>query len=293
MTSNHQFAFGMFVGALLLGAGWSLGGAAQRVVPANESPQAGSVQQVIQTRRLEIIDQTGTVLLALAADEHGGSLSVRDRLGRTALQAQVNEVGGSLQLHEPARNAPSAALQTLAGGAEFALLNADGHKVVRAATGSEAARFSLADARGNPAVVLDHTSQGCGRLRTLRPDGTIVAELKHDAARGGLIETHAADGHRLIALTSTVGGHGRLDTFGPAGDAPLVSLTSTGEHEGQIYTFNDAGRMLAAIASRSAGPTLRLFNQFGEAVVTIQSTEDGNGEIGVLNRDGAGRYITP
>lgn len=292
MMSRFQFVHGMIVGAALLAVGWLLSGA-QRVVPANDPPSDRRPAQFIQAGRIEIVDQAGTVLLALAADEAGGTVSIRDRLGRTAFKAFVDDAGGAVQIRDPQRNVPAASLQTVGSGAELSLLDADGRCAVRAASHGDMPRITIAGKRGNDAVVLDRTSQDCGRLRTLRPDGTTIVELNHDAALGGLIETYAPDNHRMVAVTSTVSGHGRLDTFGPTGDSPLVSLTATGDNEGQIYTFNEAGQILAAIASRPVGPTLRLFNQFGEPVVTLQCTEDGSGEVGVLNRDGAGRFIAP
>lgn len=293
MNVNSDFVRGLIAGVVVFAAGWFFSGAAQRVVPRNPVDGADSTRRLVRAERIEIVDEAGTVLLALNGNDSGGAVSIRDRLGRTAMLADVRDGGGSMLLRHAERDQPAVHARATDAGGDLSLFNSSGRSVVRASVADDAGRFALAAPSGQTAVNLDVTDERCGRVRTTRRDGSTAVSIAHDAALGGLIETYSTNQHRLVGLSSTVGAHGRVDTYGPENDQPLVSLTATAEHDGQIYTYNADGRMLIAIASRPAGPTLRVFNAQGEPIVVLQSTEDNAGEIGVLDEEGGGRFVTP
>lgn len=295
MNHRYDFARGMLAAAALLVTGWLLGGANQRVVPAPRAEDARQSDQLLRARRIEIVDEAGAVLLTLGSDEQGGALTVRDRLGRVAVLASASANGGSLQLLNTTSG--QAILQTKATeeGGELTMHRSSGRVALRATTTKSESSIAVhaAGSGHSAAVVLDATDAHCGRVRTFRPDGGTAVQIGHDAALGGMFETWSAGNRRLISLSATTGAHGRIDTWGPTGASPLVSIAANAESEGMLYTFNDEGRTLVGIATQPVGPAFRLYNQHGEPVIALQCTEEGNGELGVLKRDGSGRFITP
>jgi len=293
MSFNSDFVRGLIAGIAVFAAGWFCSGATQLVVPANPSDGEPSTRQLLRAQRIEIVDEAGSVLLALGTNERGGSLSIRDRIGRTAVLANVNERGGSMLVRDVESDQPAVHSRATRSGGDHAVFNQQGRAVTRASVNDDAGAFALSASTGKTAVELDVSDAQCGRMRTARPDGSTAVTIAHDSAVGGQIETLSADGRPLVTLSSTVGAHGRIDTFGPDTDQPLVSLTATAEHDGQIYTYNSDGRMLIAVASRPAGPTLRIYNTQGDPIVVLQATEDNDGEIGVISSDGSGRFVTP
>ena len=294
MNRQNRFFHGMIASAALLVTGWLLGGANQRVVPAPRPEDARQADQLLRARRIEIVDQTGAVLLSLAGDEQGGTFTVRDRLGRAAMLAGATSDGGSLQLLNTQTGQPAVQSKVTADGGEWTMNSARGRVGFRAATSNGVATLALhADGAADPTVLLDSTDARTGRIRTFRPDGALAMQIAHDTALGGMIETWSAEGRKLVSLSSTAGAHGRIDTWGPTSDNPLVSIAANGEHEGLLYTYSADGRILAGIATRPVGPALRLYNQYGEPVIALQCTDDGNAELGILKRDGTGRFITP
>ncbi|NNF42043.1 MAG: hypothetical protein HKN62_03160 [Phycisphaerales bacterium] len=262
------FVSGMLVGASLLGGGLMLGGAGD---------EGSAPTDVIQTRRLEIVDDIGTVRLALGSNEEGGTLGVKDKLGRTIMLAGAGQHGGVLVVtRTETGQAAFTAGATRSGGA-LQVFDASGVRVMDALATQDGGQLTIAAAgspgepgpgarAGRPAVRLQVASDGSGR-----------------------VESFGDTGGPAVTLSAGVGGRGQVTTS--AGATPLVTLTATAANDGQIYTHDAEGRVQVAIASRPSGPTVRIFNRDGVPAVTLEPDETGQGTLGLWDTDGEGRTI--
>ncbi len=282
MRITSQFVAGLIAGSTALAVGMFLGAA---------GPGPKSVPGVIQAKRFEVVDELGTVVLVIGANNDGGSLSVRNRYGKTLVLAGASEYGGSLVVTNTTARQPAYNATATEAGGGMQLLNAKGKRIFEALAGEAGGTLHIANQAGQVTATLESTGAGIGTIATFAEDGRELVRLLYSAS-GGVIETYNRTGQRLVSLSATVGHHGQIATFGDSGH-PLVMLTATGTDEGQLYTYSGDGRIQVAIASRASGPSLRVFNQHGEAVVTLESDEQGRGVIGAWDREGSGRTLTP
>ena len=99
-TSRSSFLLGMLTGGGLLLAGLLLGGMGQNSSQPGGAGAAGDdILDIVRARRVEIVDDVGTVRAALGRNANGGTLSVRDTLGRTVLLASAAETGGVMVIN--------------------------------------------------------------------------------------------------------------------------------------------------------------------------------------------------
>ena len=75
-----------------------------------------SLADVIQARRLEIVNADGKVVLAASATDTGGQLDVWTTKGRNVIRAGVNDQGGDFNLWSGAGTTLFSAFATPAGG---------------------------------------------------------------------------------------------------------------------------------------------------------------------------------
>ncbi|MCP3903820.1 MAG: hypothetical protein GY715_09315 [Planctomycetes bacterium] len=289
------FLGGMTVGGLLVVAGIALGGAGGK-------PPADTAD-VLRARSLEIVDEVGTVRLVVGTNERGGTMSVRDRLGRTVLLLGAVEHGGMLvATNTKGRQAALMAGATAAGGA-VQLFDPAGRRGVDLMVGGLGGELGLRSVgapgpgtdveKQKPALHLRVDENRTGSVTGHDGRGAPRFNLGADAGGGGVIETYRGSGGRaLVALSSTVGGHGQVKTTAPNGQT-MVIMTATARDEGQVYTYDANGTPLVALASRASGPSLRVFNALGTPAVTIESDTEGNGTVSVWKPDGAGRSLEP
>lgn len=278
-----SFVLGMMTGGGLLLAGLLLGG--QGTGPG-ESP----VQDVVRTRRVEIVDNVGTVRAALGSNAAGGTLSVRDTMGRTALLASASAHGGALVINSTDHKQPAFIAGADAHGGAMQVFSDAGIRVVDA-TGGDGGQITVASKTGVPSVRLEAGRAGVitGFDPTGRPTYRIDADDHHN---GRLATFHPPSGLALNTLDSTPDHHGQIRTHAKNG-RPLVLLTASSRREGQIYTRNDLGKLLIALATRMEGPTLRVYNPAGDPAVTLECNGAHSGTVGVWAAGGDGRVITP
>jgi len=261
------FVSGMCAGAFILATGLAIGGG-----DAKQGPHAQAhpdVSDVIRTQRLEIVDDLGTVRLALGHNESGGAVSIRDGMGRTMMLLGVATGGGVLVIHEADQRSACVRIAAAPDGGEVAV-GRGGHFTGHfAADRSGAGSLILRDAERRETVAI----------------GTA-------AGRFGQIETFDAhSGNAMTVLTATRDGQGQLRTNGPDG-MPRAVLTASERREGQLYTFADEGRPLIAIATGEVGPAVRLFNMHRDAAIAMELDEKDGGRVIVYDRDGIGRGLS-
>ena len=278
----RQFLAGLASGAAMLGVGLLLGSRAQ-----DEPPVPG----VIRATSIEIVDELGTPRLILGANEHGGAVSVKNTLGHTVLLLGAAEFGGTMVIREQASLAPVvlAGVNELGGELRVQHLEAG---VATMKVSRDGARLLLGPPLGEPLAELNTSTGQPGTLVLRNRQGDEAVTVGADESGNGTVETYGPAGRPIVRLASTAADHGLIYTCDRDGN-PLVRLTATAEDVGQIYTMNGAGDILIALASQSSGPTIRLFNTNGEAAVTLEPNENGEGEVSVWGSDGNGNTMRP
>ena len=115
----------------------------------------------------------------------------------------------------------------------------------------------------------------------------------HSILGTGLVSTYLY-GQPMVELGALEGRDGMVVTKNADGK-PLVKLTATGGGDGMVVTNDTDGKRLVAIggSTRGDGGFFSLQNKSGVEVIQAYADENGNGVLGVLNRDGKGRVIRP
>src|SRR5262245_43305822 len=129
MTTTTAFLTGMITGGSLLSIGLLLGGARQSL------PQQAPASDVVQAKRIEIVDEVGTVVLAIGSNNDGGSLSVRDRFGKTLVLASASEHGGALAVTSAKLSQPILIARAVESGGSLEVMDGHGKRVLDAGAG--------------------------------------------------------------------------------------------------------------------------------------------------------------
>ncbi|HRQ75247.1 MAG TPA: hypothetical protein PK098_04945 [Phycisphaerales bacterium] len=258
--SRTYFAFclGLIVGGVVFTTGLLLGGMG-RVEP-----------DALRIRDLEIVDELGTTLLKIGSNRDGGSISIRNRFGRTVLLAAAAEQGGAI----------------------VGNIGSTGQRAFEMGVTERGPELTITDFDRRGAVRLGFQPEGQAMIACMGPDASPRVRFTSDSKGHGLVTTYSSAGKPLAVVGSTVHGQGHFTTHGAEG-RPLIALTSTVDNEGQLYTYNAAGLPMIALATHTTGPSLRIFNRHGEAIISLESGDDDQGEVGVWQRDGTGRVIQP
>src|SRR5690606_31500178 len=155
---KSDFLLGMIVGSGLLAAGMLLGGASATRSSNNSDTAAmaagdSAPSDLVRARRIEIVDEVGTVLLALGTNKDGGSVSVRDRLGKTTLLASATEHGGTLLLTNTRTGRPAFVVSATSEGGRSTLFSENGHAAMDIRTTADATTLTVADPQNRPGFV--------------------------------------------------------------------------------------------------------------------------------------------
>jgi len=267
-TSSQPFIAGLITGAIAVLLGFLLGGWSQSPASAPASPR---IIDALATRRLEVVDELGTVVAVFGSNKDGGSLSLKDRFGRTMVLAGAAESGGTIITNQAGTGGKSVVVGASKSGGSVAVFESSGSRVAE----------------------LAGTASGGGLLEIHRPlDKGVAVRASASEAGGGLMETWSSRNQPLVRMGSSDGQQGQLTTFGPE-SVPLVLITSTQDQQGQIYTYDKNSQPLIALATNELGPALRIFNRTGQPVMTLESDQDGHGVLGIWKAAGEGRTLKP
>lgn len=240
MHRSAQFVLGLLAGGLMMFVGVCLGGAGSR---QDEPPQE------LRARSIEIVDELGTVRLALGLNRHGGSVSVRDAFGRTMLLLSVSEHGGMLVANEVRGGTPTLIAGASASGPQV-MLQHDEH---------------------SPLVRLSGAA-GAGVIETLA-DGQTQARIDASSARQGRVTTYGPNGSELVSLTASAENEGQIYTL--SGGEPLIALAS-GAHGPALRLFNRSGASIISLdADPSGSGEIGVWHEDGTGTtITADAAED-------------------
>jgi hypothetical protein len=145
---------------------------------------------VLQARRIEVIDGGGKILLSMEA---------RDGRGVLELQNEEGQRG--------------ALLSTTPDGGALALFDERAHQVVLVGAESDGGVAELSGADGRTRVRLGSGTASGGALATYSGGGQKLVELGATADGDGTIATFDRKGEQLLALAASGRGNGRLIAY--------------------------------------------------------------------------------
>ena len=275
------------------------------------------VTAVIQTKRLEIVDDQGRVTVVASTSPQGGRVDVWNANGANVARLGSNDLGGDFILwNRDGKAAFSAYAQQNGGRVELGSSNGTVATMMESAL--EGGRVTLANTAGNPlfgagafaaggalrigdrdnndAAVLQATSAG-GSLGMSSPDGTIMARMRA-GAEGGEFDLAAKSGGTRVSASVT------------DSESVIIAISPTGSGKieadkdgGKIDVLNDKGDRLASLESNEGGGLMVCRAGGARPVASLGSSGTGgkggllqvyNGEqnpvfAAAVNAQGAGR----
>lgn len=263
------------------------------------------VQDVVQTRRLEVVNDEGGLVFAASSDTRGGRVDVWTDTGQNIFRVGANDHGGDLNVWNSTGSTVFAAYTTADGGAT-ALWSADGKRAARCTAGATGGRIELGNAAGEPVCVAGSDEHGAGHLKTLNRDGKTFFSVEADELIGGSVTLADGAGARRVAVTSDPQG-GSVSFLSASGQSALSAGVTAPHGGGFLDITNAAGaRVLSAAAGADGagqfdlaggsgvtafrvqgapggGATLALFSEKGKRSLVAGTSEDG-GLVNVFNQ---------
>lgn len=231
---------------------------------AMTAPQAA---RVVQTKRLEIVDDAGRVTMVATSTPQGGRLDLWNAAGANTARLGSNEAGGDFILW---RNDGSAALSAYAqqngGRIEVGM---PGNRVAGLIEASAlGGRLSLANAAGNPVVGAASLEDG-GALRVADRDNKDAALLRATGA-GGSLDLVSPNGVAMARLRAAEAG-GEFDLAARAG-SPRVSA-SANEREALLVAISENGA--SKLESGSRGPSVDIVSRESARLASLEANAGG------------------
>ncbi|MFA6111861.1 MAG: hypothetical protein WDA75_24125, partial [Candidatus Latescibacterota bacterium] len=122
--------------------------------------------------------------------------------------------------------------------------------------------------------------------------GEIAAALGVDDHDNGLLQVYTREGKDLVVARIDTSGNGQLRLYSREG-RDLVLLGAGGSGGGQLGLFAGSGQEQARLTAGANGGWLNIWNERGDDVVQVYADEYGQGYIGVWDRTGNGKAMTP
>ena len=263
-----------------------------------------TASEVVRTKRLEIVDQSGRIVALASAAKHGGQIDLWDDAGTNSARLGGNGTGGDLALWNRAGEQVFAAYAdgtagrlevNTKGGAVGVALSANergglltvsdgnGESAAEVRCGTDGGEFA-AVASGQDTALLAARNDG-GRLTLLDVDGRESAKLmgtgRLDLLRDRQIQTS------LIATRSG----GGLRLAAPNGQVRVTADASAAGGLLQTHDRNDVP--VVAIGSGDGGSGVRVRNGDAISVAAVGVDRDGHGaiEISSLSGDRCGSLV--
>lgn len=279
------------------------------------------VPRVVQTKRLEIIDDNGRVALVAGTSAQGGRIDLWNAGGANVARVGANDLGGDFILwHRDGRAAFSAYAQASGGRAEVGgaegklagvlesgpaggrvtLANSAGNSVFGAGAFEAGGALRLGDRENNDAAVLQATAFG-GSLGLTASDGSTVARLR-SGETGGEFDLSSRSGKNRVSASAL-----DAETVIAAASAEGSSRLEAGRAGGSVEVLSaDADRIVSLESSEGAGIAVcrargeRVLASIGATPVSVQGPARGglvqlfNAEqqpifAATANAEGAGR----
>jgi hypothetical protein len=178
-------------------------------------------------------------------------------------------------------------------GKYLVLTNSEGQEVVRLGADSGGDGLARVNSKaGTALIVAGASSRGHGMLGVLSKIGTAVVKLGADAENNGVLAVASWTGTDLILAGASEEAHGLIKVRSSNGTT-LIRAGATSEGNGLLGVRSKTGALRTTIGSGENGFLMEGFNKTGEAVVQLHADDYGLGYIGIWDRKGNGRTLTP
>jgi len=235
----------------------AVAGSAALLAAQNDAPD---VTDVIQAKRIEVVDDNGRLVFAAAADALGGRVDIWTNDGQNVFRASSNDKGGDMNVWNRDGTTVFAAFSGDEGG-EFGMWSENGIRTFRLASTETGGLMTIADVTGETVVAA-----------SAKPEG-------------GAVEITGITGGPAVSITADSGGSGQIVAFGTAGK-PYFGVTTS--DLGSALTLSDPGgdrRSLMTADAKGGGFTV--VNPRGVPVVSVGVADpSGGGFVDVANGEG-------
>ena len=260
--------------------------------------RGSSVLDVVQTRRLEVLDQNDRVVMLASAARHGGRIDVWDSEQRNIVRLSGNGVGGDLamfdrggrqvvgmyadgqaarlEISNPDTATPAVLLTAGKNGGMVSVADQAGQPAIRMTT--ERRRGLLAIGKpGQDSVILDSTDIG-GRLRVNPSRGRHSVRIE-----GGTIQVDVGS-QSLVTIKAEDGG-GKFQLNDRNGKLRMAGAASPA---GGLLDFHNAeGIAIVSVGGNDPARGLRVRNDSGVSVAAVGSGDDGCGVLEIADLEGS------
>lgn len=260
--------FGLFL------SGWHWQVEGPRLPYASPSPAPTTeFPDVIKARKIQIVDDSGVVVIDLAVDPKGdGTVVIKNGDGRPFLG--LSSIAGSGNIL--ALGHDSQVLASLGGDADgngrLGLYNKDGKpRVTLSADGVGGSVVASAPGpNGGTRVVLRATTSN-GLLWLFGRNEELLASVGADANGNGMLIVNNRDGKPRVTLNA-------------AAESGAMTIV-----DGGTVSCGHDGKLLAALSASSAGGFLDTISSDGKDLVALGPDANGNGRVTLFNKDGKDR----
>lgn len=288
------------------------------------------ITPLVQTKRLEILDDSGRVALVATASAQGGRLDLWNSTGANTARLGSNDLGGDFILWSKEGHSMVSAyaqrsggrielgapgdkvvgvLESAQTGARLSLANPAGAPLVAAGAFEGGGAIRLADDSNKDAALLQATANG-GSLALVSPTGVMMARLR-SAEYGGELDLAARSGPQRVSASAnekesvvvalSKAGAAKLEAGATGGSADVLS--KDGDRLASLETNEGGGAVVCrsggdrAVASMGANPTmtkgglLQLYNDGGNPVYAAAVNAEGAGRLALGTPDGAATLV--
>jgi hypothetical protein len=241
------------------------------------------VADVIQARRLEVVDGQNRLVFAASAAEGGGQIDIWDPAGHNTLRLGNNDHGGDEAVWSRRGVTIAGVFATEAGG-EFSIWNPTGTRVARMFNEPAGGQIAVHDAHDKPQATLAALEAG-GNLTVNNVRGAKVLDAGTGDDGAGRVALLRADAGAPLLLASAASNGGRVDLRSTSGSA--VASTMVDEHgAGAIVLGDPLGTPIINAGSNADGGMLSLAGVDGRPVITAASVRDAGGALAIDNVQG-------
>lgn len=210
---------------------------------------------LLQTQRLEILDDAGTPVLSLAADEHGGTFFLRNAAGGEAVEFFVDPQGSGV-----------------------ARVNDDtGQHRVRLSGG--AGDLELATAAGATVATLGVTHDA-GRLHIDHAEGHTLVKLGGTGAQSGYATFHDDMGQPRATIGATETRSGTISLWNAQG-LPIIDAYADTSDRGVLRVADHEGAGRVTLQADADGGAMYLVNRFNRPIFEVYAQSTGSGVLTV------------
>lgn len=124
-------------------------------------------------------------------------------------------------------------------------------------------------------------------------DGEIAAALGMDDHGNGLLQVYTREGKDLVVARIDTSGNGQFRLYSREGKDLVLLGANNGSGGGQVGVFAGSGQEQARLVASANGGWLNIWNERGDDVVQVYADEYGQGYVGVWDRTGNGKAMTP